>query len=176
MTTVSPPALSGFHHLKIPVVDLDVSVDWYQRVLGARHLTDLDHVDGDGARFATILEIPGLPTLVELRWAPSAAHALRQCDLIVLALDTDEQFDQWIEHLDAHGVEHSPVLAGGGGAVIVIVEPDGKFIRLMKQPPGGLASQTLPDTPLDPEGPWLDAPPMRHPRHTPLNDDRGEQS
>ena len=158
------PALSGFHHLKIPVVDLDVSLDWYQRVLGARHLTGLDHVDGDGARFATILEVPGLPVLVELRWAPRAAHALRQCDLIVLALDTDEQCDQWIAHLDAHDVEHSPVLAGGGGAVIVIVEPDGKFIRLMKQPPGGPASQTMPDKPLVPDGPWLDAPPMRHPR------------
>lgn len=162
----SAPSLSGFHHLKIPVVDLDASLAWYQRVLGADHLTGLDHVDSDGTRYATMLAVPGLSVLIELRWAPAAAHALRQCDLIVLALDTDEQFDDWIEHLDAQGVEHSPVLAGGGGPIIVIADLDGKFIRLMKQPPGGLASQTMPANPPDPEGPWLDAPPMRHPRPT----------
>lgn len=161
---MSAPVLSGFHHLKIPVADLDGSLAWYEAILGAERLTGLDHVDSGGIRYATILAVPGLPVLIELRWAPTAAHALRQCDLMVLALDTDEQFDDWIEHLDAHGVEHSPVLPGGGGPVIVIVDPDGKFIRLMKQPPGGLASQTMPDTPLDPSGPWLDAAPMRHPR------------
>lgn len=163
---MTAPTLSGFHHLKIPVVDLDASLVWYQRVLGAHHLTRLDHVDSDGTRYAAVLQIPGLPVPIELRWAPTAALALRQCDLMVLALDTDEQLDDWIEHLDAHDVEHSPVLAGGGGAVIVIVDPDGKFIRLMRQPPGGLASQTMPDKPLDPDGPWLNAPPMRHPRPT----------
>jgi catechol 2,3-dioxygenase-like lactoylglutathione lyase family enzyme len=169
---VTAPALSGFHHLKVPVADLDVGLAWYQTVLGAQHLTGLDHIDGDGTRYASILEIPGLPVLVELRWAPGAARALRQCDLMVLALDTDAQFDDWITHLDANGVEHSPILPGDGGPVMVIVEPDGKFIRLMKQPPGGLASQTMPDTPLDPHGPWLDAIPMRHPRPT---DDHHDQ-
>lgn len=172
---MTAPALSGFHHLKIPVADLDTSLAWYQRVLGAEHLTGLDHVDSDGTRFASILEVPGLPVLIELRWAPTAAHALRQCDLIVLALDTAEQFDDWIEHLTAHDVEHSPVLEGGGGRVIVIVEPDGKFIRLMMRPPGGLASQRMPDKPLDPEGPWLDAPPMRHPRPASDHVDQGAQ-
>ncbi|MET0454295.1 MAG: VOC family protein [Mycobacterium sp.] len=170
---MTAPALSGFHHLKIPVADLDASLAWYQRVLGADHLTGLDHVDSDGARYATILEVPGLPVLVELRWAPAAAGALRHCDLMVLALDTDEQFHDWIEHLDANDVEHSPILPGGGGPVIVIVEPDGKFIRLMKQPSGGLASQTMPDKPLDPHGPWLDAAPMRHPRPASDRDAQG---
>jgi catechol 2,3-dioxygenase-like lactoylglutathione lyase family enzyme len=170
---VTAPVLSGFHHLKVPVADLDVSLAWYQEVFGANHLTGLDHVDSDGTRYATILQVPGLPVLIELRWAPAAAHALRRCDLMVLGLDTDEQVDDWVEHLDAHNIEHSPILPGGGGPVIVIVEPDGKFIRLMKQPPGGLALQTMPDKPLDPQGNWLDAPPMRHPRPTSRNDDRG---
>lgn len=172
---MTAPTLSGIHHLKIPVADLDASLAWYETILGAHRLTGLDHIDSDGVRYATILEVPGLPVLIELRWAPTAAHALLQCDLIVLALDTDEQFDQWIAHLDAHDVEHSPVLAGGGGPVIVIVDPDGKFIRLMKQPPGGLASQTMPDKPLDPDGPWLDAPPMRHPRPSSHHAERGAQ-
>lgn len=161
---MTAPPLAGIHHLKIPVTDLDVSLDWYQRVLGAEHLHRLDHVDSDGVRYATILDLPGVPAPIELRWAPNAAHALRQCDLLVLALDSTERFDEWLAHLDAEHVEHSPVLPGGGGPVLVVVDPDGKYIRLMWQPPGGLAGQTMPDRPLDPEGPWLDAPPMRHPR------------
>jgi catechol 2,3-dioxygenase-like lactoylglutathione lyase family enzyme len=158
------PALSGFHHLKIPVADLELSLRWYVEVFGAEHLAKLDHVDSAGTRYASIIDVPGLPVLLELRWAPVAAHALRQCDLIVLALDTDEQLDAWIAHLDGLGVEHSPILTGGGGPVIVVVDPDGKFLRLMKQPPGGMATQVMPENPPDPAGPWLDAPPMRHPR------------
>jgi catechol 2,3-dioxygenase-like lactoylglutathione lyase family enzyme len=169
---MAAPALAGIHHLKIPVADLPRSLRWYQTVFDAEHLGRLDHVDSDGSRFATILRIPGLPVLIELRWAPTAANALRECDLIVLALDSTAQFDDWIRHLDDVGAEHSPVLKGGGGDVIVVVDPDGTFIRLMMQPPGGMASQSMPDTPLDPEGPWLDAPPMRHPRPTRSTGDR----
>jgi hypothetical protein len=89
---------------------------------------------------------------------------LRECDTIVLAVDSAEQLDDWVEHLDANEVEHSAVLTGGGRPVVIIVDPDGKFIRLMVSPPGGVAAQTLPAAPLDPEGPWLNPAPMHHPR------------
>ena len=61
---MTAPSLSGIHHLKVPVVDLDASLAWYQTILGAHLLTGLDHVDSDGTRYATILEIPGLPVLL----------------------------------------------------------------------------------------------------------------
>jgi len=35
MTTMTAAALSGLHHLKIFVFDLEASLDWYQRVFGA---------------------------------------------------------------------------------------------------------------------------------------------
>jgi catechol 2,3-dioxygenase-like lactoylglutathione lyase family enzyme len=164
MTTVAAPTLSGLHHLKIPVLDLEVSLDWYQRVFDAVHLRALDHIDSDGARYAAILNIAGVPVPLELRWAPSAARALRECDIIVLAVDSAGQLDDWVQHLDASDVEHSPILTGAGGAIVVIADPDGKFIRLMVSPPGGVTAQTLPPTHLDPQGPWLDPAPMRHPR------------
>ena len=156
--------LSGLHHLKIFVFDLEASLDWYQKVFGADHLQALDHLDSDGTRYAAIVSIPGVRVPVQLRWAPTAANALRECDVIVLAVDSAEQLNGWIEHLDANEVEHSPVITGGGGAVVIIVDPDGKFIRLMVSPPGGVAAQTLPAAHLDPEGPWLNSAPMRHPR------------
>ena len=155
---MATPSLSGFHHLKIPVADLEASSTWYQKVFDARRLERLDHVDRDGTRYATIMEFPGLPVLIELRWAPAAAHALRQCDLLVLALTHQSNSTTGANTWTALGVEHSPILRGAGGAVLVIVDPDGKYIRLMMQPPGGLASQTMPDNPRCPEGPWLNAP------------------
>jgi catechol 2,3-dioxygenase-like lactoylglutathione lyase family enzyme len=160
----SVPPLSGLHHLKIPVSDLPVGLDWYSRVFGAEHLSELDHIDSDGIRFATILKFPGVPVPVELRWAPAAARALRECDSIVLAVDSTQHLDDWVEHLDALGIDHSSVLAGGASPVVVMADPDGKFIRLMLSPAGGSASTTLPSEHLDPEGPWLDPVPMRHPR------------
>jgi predicted enzyme related to lactoylglutathione lyase len=151
-------------HLKIPVADLATSLDWYQTVFGAEHLAALDHLDSDGAKYAVIFRIPGVPVPVELRWAPAAALALRDCDTIVLAVDSADQLDVWVEHLDAHKVTHSPILPGGGGPIVVIVDPDGKYIRIMLSHAGGLAAQTLPRGHLDPEGPWLNPVPMRHPR------------
>jgi catechol 2,3-dioxygenase-like lactoylglutathione lyase family enzyme len=158
------PPLSGLHHLKIPVSDLPTCLDWYSKVFGAEHLTALDHIDSDGARFAVILNLPGVPVPVELRWAPTAARALRQCDVIVLAVDSARHLDDWVDHLDALHVEHSPVLGGGASPVVVLADPDGKFIRLMMAPSGGAADTTLPSAHLDPEGPWLNPAPMRHPR------------
>jgi catechol 2,3-dioxygenase-like lactoylglutathione lyase family enzyme len=158
------PPLSGLHHLKIPVCDLATCLDWYVRVFGAEHLAALDHIDSDGVRFAVILHVPGVPVPIELRWAPTAAEALRQCDVIVLAVDSEQHLNDWADHLDGLDVEHSPVLGGGASPVVVLADPDGKFIRLMMSPAGGAADTKLPAAHLDPEGPWLDPVPMRHPR------------
>jgi len=163
---MASPTLSGLHHVKIPVGNLEASLDWYRVVFGAEHLAGLDHFDNDGARYAAILNIPGVPIAVELRWAPVWARALRECDIVVLAVDSADQLDVWLGHLDANRVAHSPILTGGGGPVVVIVDPDGKFIRLMVSPRGGVAAQTLPAERLEPEGPWLNPAPMRHPRTT----------
>jgi hypothetical protein len=146
------------------VANLATSLDWYQAVFGAEHLSALDHLDSDGTRYAVILRIPGVPVPIQLRWAPAAALALRECDVIVLAVDSADELDIWVEHLDAHKVTHSPILARGGGPIVVMADPDGKFIRIMLSPAGGIVAQTLPRGHLDPEGPWLNPAPMRRPR------------
>ena len=67
---MNTPPVSGLHHLKLPVSDLDTSLHWYERVFDAEHLAQFDHFDDNGARYAVIIAIPGLPTPLELRWAP----------------------------------------------------------------------------------------------------------
>ena len=126
----------------------------------------LDHVDSDGTRYAAILGLPGLPVPLELRWAPAAAQELCECDILVLAVDSADELVQWVTHLDTLNVGHSPILTGGGGPVLVVVDPDGKFIRFMVVPAEGVSTQTLSGARSDPEGAWLNPVPMRYPRHT----------
>jgi hypothetical protein len=164
MTPMAAPPLARLHHLKVPVTELDIHLDWYQRVFDASYVSALDHVDGDGARYAAILEVPGLPVPLELRSAPAAADALCECDILVLAVDSADELAQWVTHLDTADVTHAPIVTGGAGPVLVAVDPDGKFIRFMVVSTEGVSTHTLSGPRSDPEGPWLNPIPMRHPR------------
>lgn len=69
MTT---PSLSGIHHLKLPVRDIQASVTWFEQTLGARRIERFDHHDETGSLYAVILTLPGVDVPVELRLAPAA--------------------------------------------------------------------------------------------------------
>jgi catechol 2,3-dioxygenase-like lactoylglutathione lyase family enzyme len=160
----SPPPLHGLHHLKLPVSDLDTSLGWYEAVLGATHVKQFDHYDNDGVRYAAIVALPGVPTPLELRWAPQAAGVMRECDPVMLAVETRGQLDAWAERFDDLGADHSPVLEGAAGHLLVVADPDGIFIRFGDLPPGGLADITMPTGNPEPDDRWLNPPPMQHPR------------
>jgi catechol 2,3-dioxygenase-like lactoylglutathione lyase family enzyme len=148
--TVSTPSLSGIHHLKIPVSDLAASLAWYRRVLGARHRTEFDHHSPAGATYAHIIEIPGLPALVELRTAPAAAAALSGFDPVTYLVATRAELQAWIGHLDNLGVDHSPELRGIIGWVLVVRDPDGLAIRLHTQ-----EQHEFDEANADVDSPWL---------------------
>jgi catechol 2,3-dioxygenase-like lactoylglutathione lyase family enzyme len=164
MNALHTPALSGLHHLKLPASNLDVSLDWYRRVFGAQHLTQFDHIDDDGVRYAVIIAIPGLSTPLELRWAPGAAVAMRGCDPIMLAVESTEALDAWARHFDSLGVAHSGVIQGGAGHLLVVADSDGIYIRIGEVPAGGVENIQMPKGDPEPDDPWLNPPPMQHPR------------
>jgi catechol 2,3-dioxygenase-like lactoylglutathione lyase family enzyme len=156
--------VAGLHHLKLPVSDLDGSLGFYRRVFGAQHLPQFDHIDGSGARYAAIIAIPGLSTPLELRWAPSGASAMRGCDPINLAAESGEALQAWAQHLDLLGVEHSSVIQGGAGHLLVLADPDGIYIRISEVPAGGVENIKMPKGNPEPDDPWLNPPSMRHPQ------------
>jgi catechol 2,3-dioxygenase-like lactoylglutathione lyase family enzyme len=164
MNTPNPPALAGVHHLKLPVSDLDASLDWYQRVFGAQHLTQFDHVDDGGARYAVIVALPGLSTPLELRWAPGAAGAIRGYDPLNLAVVATDDLQAWERHFNSLAVKHSSVIQGGAGKLLVVEDPDGIFIRLADVPDGGVDNITMPKGNPEPDDPWLNPPSMQHPQ------------
>ncbi|MFF1818200.1 antibiotic biosynthesis monooxygenase [Kribbella sp. NPDC058245] len=149
MTTIPPYA--GIHHLQIPVSDLDRSIDWYGKVLGARRRGNVDHKPSDAPLFAVGLEVPGLGVGFELRLNPTAAAGLAGCGPLAIAVEDPADLDAWVEHLDALGVEHSPVLIGIIGWVLVVPDPDGIKLRIYTN-----AHHNLERSQIQYHSPWLE--------------------
>jgi catechol 2,3-dioxygenase-like lactoylglutathione lyase family enzyme len=160
---MTAPALLGLHHLKLPVSDLAASIDWYRRVFDAEYQPQFDHVDSSGVRYAVILSVPGLPVPLELRWAPTTAATIRGYDPIMLAAESVDVLTAWARHLDAEGVDHSSVITGGAGHLMVLADPDGAYIRIGEVPAGGVADIQMPDGDPEPDDLWLKPPSMQHP-------------
>jgi catechol 2,3-dioxygenase-like lactoylglutathione lyase family enzyme len=160
---MTAPALAGLHHLKLPVSDLDASLAWYLRVLGAAHLPQFDHVDGTGRRYAVIVAVPGLDVPLELRWAPPAAGDVAGYDPINFAAASVDDLHAWSAHLDAEQVVNSGVIEGGAGHLLVFADPDGMYLRIAEVPQGGVENIVMPKGDPEPDDPWLSPPSMRHP-------------
>ena len=161
-TIMSAPPFRGLHHLKLPVSDIDASLDWYRRVLGAAHQPQWDHVNDKGVRFAVIISVPGLEQTIELRWAPKAAKAIAGYDPINFAA-ADGDFPAWVEHLDALGVGHSPLFTGQAGQVLIFPDPDGTYLRILSLAEGGVQAIKLKTGMEELDNPWTAPDIMRHP-------------
>jgi catechol 2,3-dioxygenase-like lactoylglutathione lyase family enzyme len=124
------PEFLAIHHLKFTVAEIERSVDFYTRVLGARRIAHLDHFDGDGRLYAIILEVPNLGTKLELRLHPAHAATQKGLDPMTLAVESRKDLELWAAHFDAEDVAHSPVLTAYVGWVMVFEDPDGRRLRL----------------------------------------------
>jgi catechol 2,3-dioxygenase-like lactoylglutathione lyase family enzyme len=143
------PNVRGIHHVKFPVRDLEHSLTFYEAAFGARRISAFDHRHGDGSLYALILEVPGLGTYLELRLNPRLAERERGFDPMTISVEDRASLEQWIEHLDAAGFEHSPILTAVQGWLVVFEDPDGRRLRLYTLETHG------PELPPDETSPWL---------------------
>lgn len=146
---MATPILNGIHHLKFSVADLDRSLAFYERAFGARCVEAWDHRHADGSLYALILEVPGLGTHLELRLDPIQAARQAGFDPVTLAVRDRSALDEWIAHLDAAGIAHSPVLIAIQAWLVVFADPDRRRLRLYTQETHG------PELPPDEASPWL---------------------
>jgi glyoxylase I family protein len=116
-------------HVGLTVRDMDASASWYQRVLGFRLVKRFDAADGVGIQ-RTLLLHPSSGFLVGLynhqrrsddRFSPFRTGL----DHIAFEVDSQEALDGWAEHLDAEGVDHSPIRDLGHSRFISLDDPDG---------------------------------------------------
>lgn len=149
---MNTPCHDGIHHIKLPVTDLERSIEWYTTVLGARRLTRLDHRRPDGTLFAVILDIPGIAGRVELRLDPATAKSLSGYDFLTLTVTDKSTMDSWVTRLDSLGVHHSPLIVALVGWLLVVPDPDNLRLRFYTTEPHGLAASAV-----EFDSPWLGA-------------------
>ncbi|MEU3166845.1 VOC family protein [Streptosporangium sp. NPDC006930] len=119
--------LTGVHHLKIWVSDLERSRSWYEKVLGLEH--HISFQDEDGVIRGMSFTVPGAAFQIALRENPDLARALFDADPFALQV-TLEGLEAWVARLDGLGVPHSPIIKASAGHAMGFVDPDGVQIRL----------------------------------------------
>jgi catechol 2,3-dioxygenase-like lactoylglutathione lyase family enzyme len=123
------PDLSGVHHVKLPVADLDRSRRWYTSVLGLR--VEIEFTE-EGVVKGLALADPTGSLRLALRHDPVRAAAVAGFDLIALAVPTRDAVQAWRRRLDELDQPHGGVVTGhkGGSVLIGLHDPDGIEIRL----------------------------------------------
>jgi catechol 2,3-dioxygenase-like lactoylglutathione lyase family enzyme len=123
------PDLSGIHHVKLPVSDLERSREWYTSVLGLR--VEIEFVEDGELRGLALGGADGRPRLA-LRLDPIRASALSGFDAVALEVADRTDVDAWRDRLDDLGQAHGGIVTGhrGGSVLIGLHDPDGIEIRL----------------------------------------------
>jgi catechol 2,3-dioxygenase-like lactoylglutathione lyase family enzyme len=123
------PDLSGIHHVKLPVSDLNRSREWYTSVLGLR--VEIEFVEDGELMGLALADAAGRLSLA-LRIDPVRAAALSGFDALALLVPKREDVDAWRDRLDDLGQAHGGVVTGhqGGSVLIGLHDPDGIEIRL----------------------------------------------
>jgi len=123
------PKLSGIHHVKIPVTDLERSTAWYGRVFG--YETTWEFPEADGVVRGVGGEVPGLdPIGLCFRVNPEAAAGCRSFDPISFGVQDKADVQEWADHLDELGIRHSPVIEASIGWLLVFDDPDGLQLHI----------------------------------------------
>lgn len=124
------PAVAGLHHLGLTVRDIAASEAWYTQVLGLVRAFVEPHGTGDG--YAVVMTRPGTGLFVGLDHHPDADRQTFSAlhtglDHLALQVTSREALDEWINHLDAVGVEHGALFESTEPvphALVVLRDPD----------------------------------------------------
>ena len=121
LSSAARPQVLGIHHLKFAVRNLDISIAWYERVLGAQHIPELDHTQENGSRFAAVCAMTDWSGLyLELRENALEAKKIYGWDPVTLAVNGKEDLEHWLAWLDMWRTPHSPLLTGPRGWLLIL--------------------------------------------------------
>lgn len=115
MTRSAAPAITGVHHISITVTDLEASLAWYQRLLGADRLPmKFPHYGREDTGYGELLidqrsgVVIGLHTNTGNGGEPFD-EARTGLDHVALNVATREDLQAWTAWLDELGIEHSGI-------------------------------------------------------------------
>jgi len=118
------PELSGIHHVKLAVSDIQRSVAWYERVFGFK--VTMEFKDDEGIVRGSVGQLPGLDrTLLAFRENKELAAAITGFDPVSFAVADRPDVEAWVAHLDEQGVENSGLRIAAIGYIVFFHDPDG---------------------------------------------------
>lgn len=117
--------VDGIHHVSLTVVDLDRSVEWYERIFRLERQFD-EHSE---ERRAVIYVLEGTAvSLAIVEHTSGDGDPFRPdragLDHLAFSVPSHEAIDGWATHLDEHGIEHSGVIDIPPGAILNFRDPD----------------------------------------------------
>jgi catechol 2,3-dioxygenase-like lactoylglutathione lyase family enzyme len=122
------PQLRGIRGVKLPVTDLERSIDWYGKVFG--FVPEWEFPDSDGVPQGVAGYVGGGVAGLALRRSPEHAAGIKGFDPVLWAVESRKDIAEWIEHLDALGIPHSPEIEASIGWLLVFNDPDGLEIHV----------------------------------------------
>ena len=125
MTT---PSITGASHVALTVRDKEASAEWYQRLFGWVVLARLGADEAGTPR--VLLYDPNSGFVVALCQPDDGPgdgfdHRRTGLDHFAFGVADEGELDRWLAHLDANGVEHSPIRELALGRFVSFEDPDG---------------------------------------------------
>ncbi len=130
------PRFTGVSHVELTVRDAERSGEWYRDVLGLRLVSYPDEyrTPGVAARITNAIHPTGL-TLGFVQHDAGDGTDFSELrvglDHLAFAVESRAELQAWVEHLDARGVEHSPIQDMPYGSVVVLRDPDNIQLELI---------------------------------------------
>jgi glyoxylase I family protein len=122
--------LTGIHHAALSVRDVDVSSDWYRRVLG---LDETFRRESESRRIV-VMRFPGLRATVGLVQHCDVGSEFnphnRGLDHLAFSVESADELWGWPGRLDEHGVSYSGPDETPFGGMLHFQDPDGIALAL----------------------------------------------
>jgi catechol 2,3-dioxygenase-like lactoylglutathione lyase family enzyme len=127
MTTLEAPALAGIHHVKLPVSDLQRSMDWYESRLGYQLVQEFRE---EGELAGVGMSHPNGGPHLALRLNPELAAQVAGFDYFSIGVPDEATIRSLAERLTALGDEHAGVQFATRGWILPMThDPDGHEVR-----------------------------------------------
>jgi len=127
------PEITGIAHVELSVRDLDRSVGWYTRLLGARDVWRGAN-DAFGIRACAIFEPKSRMVFAFTEHAEQEPEGFSPrrpgLDHVSFGVADRAALEEWVAHLDSLGIEHSPIQDDHQPPSVTFTDPDGIALEL----------------------------------------------